>query len=398
VTTAAARKVTPSAPGKGLRARAATRRRPTRGALDRVLDVFRVRQCFDAITVARELAEAASSDGELLRGLGLALLPLPDQFTPRDNQRPFGAFQRLEIPSSGERVAVVATGGSGAMSALVGVLRACEEAGIRPSSMAVASGAALFGFPAGAGLSAEQVADFTLSLRPHDYVDVDWAGLAAIVPRLGRGFAGVVKGDRLEAAYQELLGDLRLGEMPIPTYAPLWNIDQNRVEYVGPGTYPELTVARAVRLAVSLPLFMDPQRMGGSYWGDGGVVDIFPVHPVLDLEPKPDVVLGLNCFYPPAFRGEDASGWREQKFSILRAAAQVRTSQQTQLARQNLARLRAEVGEVLLLEPVPYTEVKGGRFYLQFVDNRSWPGFMRAGRNVTLRALKRRRTQLLRAS
>jgi NTE family protein len=373
-------------------------RRTIRGALDQFLDVFRIRQYFDAITVARELAEAAGSDGELVRRLGLAVLPLPEPLRRPHNPRPFGTFKKVRVLSPGRRVAVVATGGSGAMSALVGVLRACEEAGIRPSSMAVASGAALFGFPFGAGLSAGRVADFTLSLQPRDYVDVDWAGLAGILPRLGRGFAGVVKGDRLEAAYRELLGDLRLGEMPIPTYAPLWNIDENRVEYIGPRTYPELTVARAIRLSVSLPLFMDPQPMNGSYWGDGGIVDIFPVHPVLDLEPKPDAVLALNCFYPPAFRGEDVSGWRRRTFSIFHAAAQVRTAQQAQLARQNLARLRAEVGDVLLLEPVPYTEVQGGRFYIQFVDNSSWPGFMKAGRSVTLRALRQRRTRLLRVS
>jgi len=278
------------------------------------------------------------------------------------------------------------------------VLRACEEAGIRPSTVSMASGAALFGFPFAAGLSAERVADFTLSLRPRDYVDVDWAGLAMLAPRLGRGFAGVVKGDRLADAYRELLGDLRLGELPIPAYAPLWNIDENRLEYIGPRTYPDLPVARAIRLSVSLPLFMDPQPMAGSYWGDGGLVDIFPVHPVLDLEPRPDAVLALNCFYPPSFRGEDASGWRRQTLSIVRAAAQVRTAQQAQLARENLARLRAEVGEVILLEPVPYTEVRGGRFYLQFVDNRSWPGFMRAGRSLTLRELRRRPTRLRRAS
>lgn len=372
--------------------------RATRGPLDRVLDVFRVRQYFDAITVARELGVAAASDGELLKRLGLALLPLPERLTQRDNPPPFGTFKRVRVPAPGRRVSVVATGGSGAMSALVGVLRACEEAGIRPASMAVASGAGLFGFPLGAGLSAKRVAEFTLSLQPHDYVDVDWTGLAGIIPRLGRGFAGILRGDRLEAAYRELLGDLRLGEMRVPTYAPLWNIDENRLEYIGPRTYPDLTVARAVRLSISLPLFMDPQPMRGSYWGDGGIVDIFPVHPVLDLEPKPDAVLALNCFYPPSFRGEDVSGWRGRTFSIFRAAAQVRTAQQAELARLNLARLRAEVREVLLLEPVPYTDVQGGRFYVQFVDNSSWPAYMKAGRRVTLRALKRPRSRLLRAS
>ena len=377
---------------------AGKRRERSEGPISEVLDIFRVKQYFDAVTVGAQLVEAAAADGELLTGLLKATLPLPAAWNRRDNRSPFGRLRHVRVAHPGRRVAVVATGGSGAMSALTGVLRACEEAGIRPASIAVSSGSALFGFPFGAGLSAAEVADFTLSLEPRDYVDVDWGALAGILPTLGRGFAGVVRGDRLEAAYRDLLGDRRLGEMPVPVYAPLWNIDENRVEYIGPSTYPDLTVARAVRLAVSLPLFMSPQWMNGAYWGDGGIVDIFPVHPVLDLEPKPDAVLALNCFYPPSFGGEDASGWRERTLSIFHAASQVRTAQQAQLARENLARLRSEVREVLLLEPVPYTEVKGGRFYLQFVDNRSWPAMMAAGRTVTLRALRRRRAHLRRVS
>lgn len=361
--------------------------RSPEGVVGRAIDVFRVKQYFDAVSTTRELAAGFGADAELLRGLAAGLLPVwrrrrapvADPFTGTH-------AARLHLPWN--RLAVVATGGSGAMAALVGVLRACEEVEVRPASISLASGAALFGFPIAAGHSAAEVAEFTLSLEPHDYVDVDWGGLATLAVRRGRGFAGIVKGDRLEARYRELLGDARLGELEVPTYAPLWNIDANRVEYIGPRTHPELPVATAVRLAVSLPLFLDPQPLHGAYWGDGGVVDILPVHPVLDIEERPQAALVLNCFYPPGFAGELIPGWREQTFSIFRAASQVRTAQQAQLARENLARLRSEVADVMLLEPVPYEAVRGGRFYLQFLDSAEWPGFMRAGRRAALRALK----------
>ena len=65
----------------------------------------------------------------------------------------------------------------------------------------------------------------------------------------------------------------------------------------------------------------------------------------------------------------------------------MRTSQQVQLARENLARLRARA-QVLLVEPVPYQKVYGTGFYEQFLDSSEWPQFMRAGREATLDALR----------
>lgn len=116
--------------------------------------------------------------------------------------------------------------------------------------------------------SAEKVAEFTLGLLPRDYVDVDWLRLLRLALTIGRGFAGIMPGDAIEEAYRGLLGGMTLGEMPIPAYAPVWNVEQNRVEYLGPRTYPELPVARAVHMAIALPLFIQPVEFGGFHWCD----------------------------------------------------------------------------------------------------------------------------------
>ena len=281
---------------------------------------------------------------------------------------------------------LVATGGSGALASVIGVARAMEEGGVRPAVLSMCSGSALFGFPIGAGVPADEAAAFTIGLDPDDYLDIDWSRLARLVPTLGRGFAGILRGDAIEAAYRRLLGDMTLAEMPIPTYAPIWNIEENRVEYLGPRTHPHLAVARAVHMAVALPLFIAPVALDGQNWCDGGIVDIFPVHPVLDIEEPCDAVLAVNGFYPPGFVGEDATGWEARRGSILYVASQVRTCQQVELARENLARLRA-ASEVTMLEPVPYEKVQGIGFYRQFLDTRDWPDFMRRGRLDARRAL-----------
>jgi len=355
--------------------------------LGSVLDVFRLRQYFNVITRTRELVEGVREDAGLVNDARRALVTLPFERRRSPDVHPFPPARSLAIGDLRKRrLALVATGGSGALASVVGAARALEEANIRPTVISLCSGSALFGFPIAAGISADEVAAFTLGLRPDDYVDVDWGMLASLLPRAATGFAGIVRGERIEAAYQQLLGDMTLGEMPIPAYAPIWNIEDNRLEYIGPTTYPGMTVARAVHMAVALPLFIEPVPLAGRYWCDGGIVDIFPVRPVLDFGEQPDVVLAINGFYPRGFVGEDATGWQDRRASILYLASQVRTCQQVELARTNLTRLEHQA-DVVMIEPVPYAKVRGVGFYRQFLNTAEWPDFMRAGRLETRRVL-----------
>jgi NTE family protein len=354
-----------------------------------VIDVFRLRQYFNVITGAREVAHLVREDYTFINTVRRALVHLPFETVPPIETHPFPEPSRRHLDSAlhGRRFGLVATGGSGALASVVGVWRALEESGMTPDVVSVCSGSSLFGFPLACGLSADEVAEFTLGLRTEDYVDVNWPGLASVVIAGGRGFAGMVVGERIEETYRRLLGDITLGEMPIPCYAPIWNIEENRLEYAGPRTHPDLPVARVIRTAIAIPLFIDPVQIDGLHWCDGGIVDIFPVRPLLEIEDACEVVLAVNGFYPPNFEGESAYGWREQRASVLRIASQVRTSQQIELARTNLERLRAET-EVMMIDPVPYTAVQGAGFYKHFIDRTAWPDFMRLGRAEALHALR----------
>jgi NTE family protein len=354
--------------------------------LDLALDVFRMRQYFDVVVRARDVASALTRDLGFLSAVRRGLLPLPfDRHPPASPV--FGPSVDPLPPGLPGRVAVVTTGGSGALASLVGVARALEETGTRVSVFSVCSGSALFGYPLGAGMSPEEVAELTASLVPREYLDLGWGELARLAPTLGRGWAGLLRGERIESFYRRHLGDLTLDQLTVPTYAPIWNVEHNRLDYLGPRTYPDLPVARAIRMAVSLPLFVQPVTLDDLSWCDGGIVDIFPVHPVLDLEPLADRAIAVNGFYPHDFQGEDVSGWERRPFSIVAAASQVRTSQQAQLARENIARLRQAI-DTVLIEPVPYQKVAGTGFYEQFIDTTEWPEFMRAGRTTMLDTLR----------
>ena len=356
--------------------------------LSAALDVFRLRQYFDVITATRTWVDGIRDDAGLLDDVRRAALRLPGERARSVERRPFPPRQPVRVDGlEGRRLALMATGGSGALASVVGAARALEEARVRPAVISLCSGSALFGFPVAAGIPAEEVAEFVLAFEPADYVDVDWRRLASLVPTAGRGFAGIIRGERIEATYRRLLGDMTLAELEIPAYAPIWSIEENRLDYVGPRTHPGLTVARAIRMAIALPLFVEPVALDGESWCDGGLVDIFPVRPVLELEEPCDAALAINGFYPPEFAGEDATGWQERRASILYVASQVRTAQQTELARLNLRRLRAST-DVLMIEPVPYEKVRGVGFYRQFLNPSEWPAFMRSGRSETRRALR----------
>jgi NTE family protein len=357
------------------------------GISDELFDIQRLRQYFNAAVRLRQLATASRRDLGFVGAVRRGLLPLPLDRRPAEPGQVFPPFEPIATTGlRGRRIGLVATGGSGVLASVLGVARAIEEADLELSVLSLCSGSALFGFPLAAGLSAEEAAAFATRLHPPDYVQLALGKLAQVPWTLGRGFSGFLRGDRVEAVYRELLGDRRLGDLDIPAYAVVWNGEHDRLDYLGPKTHPDVPVATAVRLAVTLPLMIEAADFEGSQWFDGGVVDIFPVVPLLDIEPPCDVVLGVNGFYPPGFAGSPVTGWLERRASILLLAEQTRTMQHAHIARMNLERLQG-ASRVFMLDPVPFSEAGGVGLYRHFLDTTRWPEFMRAGRDAAREAL-----------
>ncbi len=353
--------------------------------LIRVLDPNNLRPVLDAVSVGQDAWRAVREDSEFLGVLRRTLFPLPTDREPVLDVDPFPPFEPLSVPAlRGQRVAVVVSGGSGATASAVGVQRAFEEARLEPVALSASSGAVLFAGLWASGLDSAAIARFWLGLRRDAYVDPSWWALARSAGRAMGGWAGLLRGEALERSVRALVGDRRLGETRFPFSMPAWNIDRNRVEIVGTRTTPDLPVAVALRTAIAIPIFVEPRQVGSNVYGDGGIIDIFPVRPVLDE--RPDRVIGLNCYLPVGFEGEDVTGWRQRSFAILRASGQLRWSGMVALAREQ-ALLAGD--RLTLLHPVAYEAVRGGKFYETFVDRRRWPGFMNAGREVMLELFER---------
>jgi NTE family protein len=349
-----------------------------RGLVTRGIDPNNLRPLFAMAAAGRDVLRLVRQDTDFIWRLRRALLPLPFEREPAVSPEVFAPLERRFAPAfAGRRVAVVASGGSGALSSLVGVQRAFEEAGIEPVAISASSAAVLFALPWACGADSEAIARFWLTLPRAGYLDPEWSALPRALLHAFREWTGLLRGEALEKSFRQWFGDRRLGETRIPFSLVVWNIDLNRVEYIGTRETPDLPVAVAARVSIAIPIFVQPVRLGGHLYADGGIVDVFPLRPVLSA--KPDVILGVNCYLPQDFAGENLSGWHEQSFAVLRASSQLRFSGMLALAREQ-ARLAGD--RLSLLHPVPYSEVRGARFYDTFLDRSRWPVFMREGLRV----------------
>ena len=347
------------------------------------LDPFHVRRQLTrlgGLPVARELSQGV--------GFALtareALLPLPLIDRPkRIDSNVFPPFTDDPIPAlRRRRVGVVGSGGSGACVSLIGVARAFEEAGVRPAAISACSGSALWGAMWAAGMTAQEMADFSLSWRPQDYLDVGWRRMPGMALAAMRGFTGIAKADALERLFDRRLWHMSAGETEIPLHTIVYNLDKGRVEYFGSADTPDLMLGELVRIAVALPLLIEAVRVEGDFYVDGGVVDAFPAEPMVAADL--DHVFGLNVLLPPGLEGEDISGWDERRTGVVAAGRQIGRASHLELARRS----RRLLGDKLtLIEPVPLDEVTGLGFYDLFLDRGRWPDLMRRGYDAAKAAL-----------
>ena len=280
-------------------------------------------------------------------------------------------------------MAVVASGGGGAAVSLIGVRRAFEEAGVQPAEIVGCSGGAIWGSMWAAGMSSEEMADFSLSWRPQDYLDVQWLKLPRFALSALRGFTGLAKGEAIEHLFDQRLWNMRCGETSIPITTIVYNMDLGTVEYFGTARTPEVTVGHLVRVAIALPLFIESVPVQGHLYVDGGIIEVWPAQPVIE-EGGFDRVFGVNFMLPSGFRPKDISGWPERTGGLLEASRQLQQGYHLELARRAQEQL---ADRLTLIDPIEASELRGTSFYDLFLDRSHWPRLMRQGYEAATEAL-----------
>jgi NTE family protein len=336
---------------------------------------------------ARERAELirATVDPAFVVRARRALFPLPvvDR-PPVPDPDVFPPFRRRPVKAlEGAHVALIAGGGAGACVSLVGVRRAFEEAGIEPALITGCSGGTMWGSMWAAGMTAQEMADFSLSWHLEDYLDIQWAKAPRYALAALKGFTGLAKGEAIERTFDERFGSMKTGELPIPIESIVYDMDRGGVDYFGSLTKPELTVGRLVRIAIALPVFIESVEVDGHLYVDGGIIELLPAEPIL-RDGSFDHVFAANFMLPPQLHPDDITGWQDTRMGILRASRQAEQGVQLEFAN----RLRAELGgHLTIIDAADHRLLRGPAFYDLFIDRSRWPDLIRDGYARATRAL-----------
>lgn len=349
------------------------------------MDPYSLKRVLERVNELRGLA-SVSADLGFLRRARQATLPLPliDRPEPVDSHV-FSPLRPVRVEAlEGKRVAVITSGGSGGCVALIGVARAFEEAGITPAVISCCSGSVIWGAMWAAGLSAQQMAEFSLSWRPEDYLDIQWARMPRFLLSGLRDFSGLAKGQALERLFDGQTWSRPAGKLQIPLSTIVYNMDLGEIEYFGSACTPEITVGQLVRIGVALPVFIESVEVRGHLYVDGGIIDLFPAEPVI-ADPSIEHAFGVNFMLPKRFQAENLTGWQTHRLGILQASRQLQQGYHLELARRSQRQLAQRL---TLIDPIDYKLLRGVSFYDLFIDRRRWPELIRQGYAATRRTLQ----------
>jgi len=161
-----------------------------------------------------------------------------------------------------EPVIGIALGGGAARGwAHIGVLEALRERGVDPQVVSGASIGALVG-AALAGGKLDELKTWVLDLRRLDVLKLLDASLGS----------GVITGNRVMRAIEDILTDRDIGDLDRPFGAVATDLHRGRTVWLREGS----TIA-AVRASCALPGLFPPVRREDSWLLDGGLVDPVPV-------------------------------------------------------------------------------------------------------------------------
>ena len=174
--------------------------------------------------------------------------------------------------------------GSGGMKGMahVGVLRALEEAEIRPTVYAGSSAGALVAAAAAHGIALAEMESIAKRLRRRRLFQIDFLSLL----RRGLRAPALYRGAPLRELCAELFGRTTFRQLRTPLVVSSVDVETAVPLWWGAASWPDVPVADAVYASCAMPGLLPPGRVCGRICVDGGVLDplaIRGVGPLADL-------------------------------------------------------------------------------------------------------------------
>lgn len=170
-------------------------------------------------------------------------------------------------------VGIVLSGGGSRGIAHVGVLRALAEHGVVPAVISGTSAGAIVGALYAAGRTWEEMLDFFLHKSPFR------------ISKISFGRPGLLDTEKVVPDFLEDFPEDSFEALGKRLFVTATDVVAARAEVFASGP-----LVRAIVASCSVPMVFTPTRVGDRSFIDGGVLDNFPVEPLLGLC---DVILGV---------------------------------------------------------------------------------------------------------
>jgi NTE family protein len=186
----------------------------------------------------------------------------------------------------------LALGGGGLKGlAHIGILQILEDNEIPLAIISGTSVGSIIAALHGSGMSAYQIEDEVLKLKPHNYLDYNISGLikhilAQFIP-IDNSLDGIIKGERLEKLIYRLTEGRKLQGSRIPLAIIACDIDSGREIIFASQKIPlqgndvrlieDALLSQAVRASIAIPAVFVPYNLQGMQLVDGGVRSMVPV-------------------------------------------------------------------------------------------------------------------------
>lgn len=167
----------------------------------------------------------------------------------------------VSITNTGRPIVALVLGGGGLRGfAHIGVLRALEEAGVRPDVVVGTSAGALVGAAYASGMTPDEIESAARSIKLSSLIDLTWSS------------SGFMRGNNLAAWVNNITNGVDIEKFPIRFAAVATDLQSGQAVLIDSGS-----AGRAIQASAAVPGVNVPVPYKNGHLIDGGITSLVPV-------------------------------------------------------------------------------------------------------------------------